>query len=118
MAFGDAMLCCSLFQNLMKDACEAAPVGTKVVIKQYDRAPLCIEISNRGAVPAATRDRFFEKFVTLGKSGGTGLDTYSARMLAWAQSGTVELGVSDDADTTTLTIPLPRDPDLIPPTAG
>ncbi len=118
MALADAMLCYSLFQNLMKNACEAAPTGTKVEVKLYDRAPLCIEMNNRGAVPAAIRERFFEKFVTQGKSGGTGLGTYSARMLAQAQGGTVELKVSDDADTTTLTITLPRDPGSMPPSAS
>ncbi len=69
-------------------------------------------------MPTAIRERFFEKFVTQGKSGGTGLGTYSARMLAQAQNGTVELAVSDEADTTTLTITLPRDPQSMPPSGG
>ena len=118
MALCDAMLCYSLFQNLLKNACEAAPASTKVGVKLYDKAPLVIEMTNRGAEPAAIRERFFEKFVTQGKSGRTGLGTYSARMLAQAQNGTVELAVSDEADTTTLTITLPRDPQSMPPSAG
>jgi two-component system sensor histidine kinase/response regulator len=118
MALGDAMLCYSLFQNLIKNACEAAPEGTKVKVKLFDAAPLRIAVENRGAVPASIRERFFEKFVTQGKSGGTGLGTYSARMLAQAQQGTVELDVSDDTDTTTLTITLLRDPESVAPTAG
>lgn len=118
MALGDAMLCYSLFQNLIKNACEAAPEGTKVKVKLFDTSPLRIAVENRGAVPASIRERFFEKFVTQGKSGGTGLGTYSARMLAQAQQGTVELDVSDDTDTTTLTITLLRDPESVAPTAG
>lgn len=118
MALCDAMLCYSLFQNLLKNACEAAPAKTKVGVKLYDKSPLVIEMTNRGVVPAAIRERFFEKFVTQGKSGGTGLGTYSARMLAQAQNGTVELAVSDEADTTTLTITLPRDPQSMPPSGG
>lgn len=34
MARGDAMLCFSLFQNLLKNACEAAPVGTQVMARK------------------------------------------------------------------------------------
>jgi two-component system sensor histidine kinase/response regulator len=108
MARGDAMLCYSLFQNLLKNACEAAPVGTQVTVRLFDTAPLRIEVANRGAVPVAIRERFFDKFVTHAKSGGTGLGTYSARLLAEAQNGSVDMAVSDEADTTTLTITLPR----------
>ena len=118
MALGDAMLCYSLFQNLIKNACEAAPEGTQVKVKLFDSTPLRIAMKNRGAVPAPIRERFFDKFVTQGKSDGTGLGTYSARMLAQAQQGTVELDVSDETDTTTLIITLPRHPDSVEPTAG
>jgi CheY-like chemotaxis protein len=118
IALADAMLCYSLFQNLMKNACEAAPEGTQVTVKLFDAAPLRVEMANRGAVPASIRDRFFDKFVTLGKTGGTGLGTYSARLLAQAQQGTVELNVSDIADTTTVKITLPRDPNSMPPSSG
>ena len=118
MALADAMLCYSLFQNLMKNACEAAPEASQVKVKLLDTTPLHIEMTNRGAVPAAIRERFFEKFVTAGKTGGTGLGTYSARLLAQAQNGKVELAVSDEADTTTLTITLPRCTDSAPVPAG
>ena len=118
MALGDAMLCYSLFQNLIKNACEAAPEGTQVKVKLFDSTPLRIAMKNRGAVPAPIRERFFDKFVTQGKSDGTGLGTYSARMLAQAQQGTVELDVSDETDTTTLIITLPRHPDSVEHTAG
>lgn len=107
-ALGDAMLCYSLFHNLLKNACEAAPSGTRVSIRLIDGSPLRVVLSNQGAVPLAIRERFFDKFVTSGKSGGTGLGTYSARMLAWAQEGDIELQVDDDLNTTTLEIRLPR----------
>jgi CheY-like chemotaxis protein len=118
MALADAMLCYSLFQNLLKNACEAAPESTQVTVKLFDTAPLRVEMANRGAVPASIRDRFFDKFVTLGKTGGTGLGTYSARLLAQAQNGKVDLNVSDETDTTTLTIALPRFTDSTPVSAG
>ena len=84
-ALGDATLCYSLFHNLIKNACEAAPESSHVSITMTDDLPLHIMIRNKGAVPAEIRERFFDKFVTLGKHGGTGLGTYSAKALALAQ---------------------------------
>lgn len=59
-------------------------------------------------VPLAIRDNFFDKFVTSGKPGGTGLGTYSAKLLTQAQGGTIALSVSDITNTTTVTVSLPR----------
>lgn len=109
-ALGDAMLCYSLFQNLLKNACEASPVGSEVAVTLRDETPLRVTITNQGVVPAAIRDRFFDKFVTSGKPGGTGIGTYSARLLAEAQHGTVALSVCDEENWTTLTVTLPRAP--------
>jgi len=107
-SMGDAMLCYSLFQNLLKNACEAAPDGTRVSIKLLDQSPLRIAIENKGAVPLDMRHRFFEKYATSGKHSGTGLGTYSANLLAQAQHGSIELAVSDETNTTTVTVILPK----------
>jgi two-component system sensor histidine kinase/response regulator len=107
-ALGDAMLCYSLFQNLLKNACEAAPDSTQVLVKLYNQSPLRIVIENTGAVPAAIRDRFFDKFITSGKQGGTGLGTYSAKLLTEAQQGSIAMAVSDETNTTAITVSLPR----------
>lgn len=105
---GDAMLCYSIFQNLIKNACEAAPEYGRVQVTLHDADPLHIVIENRGAVPVEIRERFFDKFVTSGKQGGTGLGTYSAKLLTEAQHGRIDLDVSDAKDTTTVTVVLPR----------
>ena len=105
---GDAMLCYSLFHNLMKNACEAAPEKSAISVVLKGGDPLRVEIKNKGAAPAATRERFFDKFVTHGKQGGTGLGTYSAKLLATAQNGSIELDVSDADNTTTVIVALPR----------
>jgi two-component system sensor histidine kinase/response regulator len=107
-ALGDATLCYSVFQNLLKNACEAAPAGSKVAIRLRDQSPLCIEIKNTGAVHAAIRERFFDKYVTLGKQDGSGLGTYSAKLLVQAQHGEIKLDVSDEDNTTTVSVHLPR----------
>jgi signal transduction histidine kinase len=108
LALGDAMLCHSIFQNLIKNACEASPDGGAVVLQLHDQSPLRISIRNSGAVPVDIRERFFDKYVTAEKNGGTGLGTYSARLLAQAQGGGVELAVSDEGNSTELTVTLPR----------
>lgn len=105
---GDAMLCYSLFQNLLKNACEAAPEKSRVAVTMTDENPMRILVQNKGAVPEGIRDNFFDKFVTQGKTGGTGLGTYSARLLTEAQNGTIQLDVDEVNDLTTITVSLPR----------
>lgn len=105
---GEATFCYSIFQNLLKNACEASPVGAKIFVSLKVASDVQVQISNRGAVPPSIRERFFDKFVTLGKRDGTGLGTYSARLLTEAQHGSIHLEVSDANDTTVLTVHLPK----------
>lgn len=107
-ALGDANLCYSMFQNLIKNACEATPPAGRVVVALYDENPLRVQISNPGAVPRDLRERFFDKFTTRGKEGGSGLGTYSALLLAKAQHGHIQMATSDERDRTDLTVTLPR----------
>jgi CheY-like chemotaxis protein len=110
MGLGDAMLTYSLLNNLIKNACEAAPERTRVIATLYAGDPLRVEIANKGVIPEPIRARFFDKFITDGKAGGTGLGTYSARLLARAQHGDVTFAVDDDAQVTTLIVTLPAQP--------
>jgi len=107
-ALGDAMFCYSLFHNLVKNACEAAPEMSQVVVTLNDETPLRIIIQNKGTVPAEIRERFFDKFVTHGKPGGTGLGTYSAKLLAEAQNGAIAMETVDQENQTVITVTLPR----------
>ena len=104
---GDAMFCYSLFQNLLKNACEAAPEESRVTVNLLNENPLRIVIHNKGAIPAEIRERFFDKFVTYGKEGGTGLGAYSAKMLAEAQNGTISLETPERENQTSITVTLP-----------
>lgn len=108
MAEGEEALCYSLFHNLIKNACEAAPRKSKVQVLLKDETPLRVLIQNKGVVPNDIRDTFFDKFVTQGKAAGSGLGTYSARMLAMAQHGTINMQTDDADNLTTLTVWLPR----------
>lgn len=109
-ALGEATFCHSLFQNLIKNACEAAPEDSNVIITVYPAeagGPLRVSIDNKGAVPLEMRERFFGKYATAGKPAGTGLGTYSARLLAEAQGGSVTMETSDERNSTRLVVLLP-----------
>ena len=67
---------------------------------EADAAAGTFAIRNQGEVPREIVDRFFEKYVTSGKSFGTGLGAYSARILARAHGGDVELDTSAPGRTT------------------
>jgi hypothetical protein len=108
IAQGEAMLCRSTVANLLKNAVEAAPDGSTVDVSLSRAGGECVvAIRNRGAVPHGIRARFFDKYVTHGKADGTGLGTYSARVLTEAQGGRVTMQCNDQLDETTLTLYLP-----------
>lgn len=106
---GDELLCYSMFCNLIKNAVEASPNEGKLtmIYTANDDNHGTVAITNGGAVPQNIRASFFGKYVTHGKKGGTGLGTYSARLLAEVQQGTIDLQVDDARNETTLTITLP-----------
>ncbi|WP_394561944.1 response regulator [Aquipseudomonas alcaligenes] len=106
-ALGDQMLCYSLLNNLLKNACEAAPEGSRVRLQVRAGEQVSILLENQPAVPRDFRPYFFDKYSSLGKQGGTGLGTYSAKQLALAQGGTLDLQVDDSRNTTSLLLTLP-----------
>ncbi|WP_289535487.1 hybrid sensor histidine kinase/response regulator [Pseudomonas sp. SO81] len=107
LASGSELLCFSLLNNLLKNACEAAPDQSRVHLEL--RRMDCIELvmENQPAVPVAFRAQFFEKYASHGKPGGTGLGTYSAKLLAEAQKGSLVLETDDEANLTRLRLRLP-----------
>ena len=105
----DEMLFYVMMSNLLINALDASPRGSAIDIRlqaQADR--IKIEIENQGIVPEPIRDRFFDKFVTHGKSGGTGLGTYSARLTAELHGGSIGFEVNDHDQKTHVFIYLPR----------
>ena len=103
---GEALLCYSMFANLIKNALEASPKGKPVMISVGRHTMASVAIHNFGAVPPGIKDRFFEKYATFGKKSGTGLGTYSARLMAEAQKGSIHLRTSE-TEGTTVTVTLP-----------
>ncbi len=100
-AYGEELLCYSMFANLIKNAIEAAPDDSTVQVTLEPRGDaLLARVHNAGTVPEEVRARFFQKYATSGKSAGLGLGTYSARLMARVQQGDITLSTSAEAGTT------------------
>jgi PAS domain S-box-containing protein len=107
---GEESLCYSLFENLLKNAVEAAPQATRITVRLDAALRTWIAaIHNQGAVPAEIRERFFEKYATAGKRYGTGLGTYTAKLIAETHGGEISMTTSEQSGTT-VSVRLPAEP--------
>ncbi|MGE4553451.1 MAG: ATP-binding protein [Desulfovibrionaceae bacterium] len=106
---GDEMLLYSLVSNLVLNAIQASPRGERVHVLFTSGDPARMRIRNQGVVPDAVRDHFFEKFATHGKFKGTGLGTYTARLIAKTLGGKIAMRTALD-EGTELSVFLPAAP--------
>jgi CheY-like chemotaxis protein len=97
---GEELLCYSMLANLIKNAVEASPWAKKIRISLDNSSRPEIKIHNHGQVPTAIHDKFFQKYVTAGKKQGTGLGTYSARLMARTMNGDISMTSSPSNGTT------------------
>ncbi len=104
---GETLLCYSLFANLLKNALEASPDKARITVSLEERDLCFIGVHNQGAVPEKIREHFFEQYVTAGKPGGTGLGTYSAKLMTETQGGGICLRTSEKTGTE-VTVRLPK----------
>lgn len=105
---GEEQLCHTMLTNLIWNALEASQEKSKVTVSLWvTNEKAKIAIHNHGAVPPKIREDFFKKFVTYGKTNGTGLGTYSALLMAEAQKGSIQMQTSDKKGTT-VTVELVR----------
>jgi signal transduction histidine kinase len=90
----DAELFRSMLGNLVLNALEASPENGSVSIVLEKRDGLTVTIRNQGEVPLSVRETFFDKYSTSSPARGSGLGTYSARLIARTHGGdvTVETG--------------------------
>jgi signal transduction histidine kinase len=97
----------SMLANLVVNALEASPEEKTVTLSlTSDWSRVHIDIHNWGEIPEEIQDRFFERYVTAGKEQGTGLGTYSARLVARAHGGDISFR-SSEQEGTLLRIELP-----------
>ncbi len=104
---GEELLCYSMFSNLIGNALEASPHNTsiRVALDRTEQGAVSITVINEGEVPEQVRETFFEKYATAGKSRGTGLGTYSARLIANAHGGDICMQSRDGLVQVCVTLP-------------
>ncbi len=96
----------SVFNNLLKNAIEASPKNEQITLKLSNQnAQHLISITNKGEIPEKLRTTFFEKYATQGKQSGTGLGTYSAKLIIDSHDG--DLNFRSGKGETDLYIKLP-----------
>jgi len=114
-ARAEELLCYSVLANVLKNAIEATPPGGTVTVGLRAGDPLRVCVRNPGRVPEAVAGRFFDKYVTAGKSGGTGLGTYSARLMARVQAGDLQMQTGEEGTVVTFSLPALRADQLLQP---
>ncbi|WP_320008097.1 ATP-binding protein [Maridesulfovibrio sp.] len=96
---GEGMLLRTMFRNLIKNAVEASHEGDTVTISILSGPPISVTVKNAMTVPEEIRERFFDKYVTLGKEDGTGLGTYSARLIAETHKAEITMHTAETTGT-------------------
>ena len=99
------MLLHTALGNLVQNALEASPTGGNAKIAVHLNATCHILISNQGGVPKQVRDSFFEKYATWDNKSGTGLGTYSSRLIIETMGGTISM--SSDGRSTEISVRMP-----------
>ncbi len=97
----------TLFSNLIKNALEASPVDREVTVNIWvSENNIKIDIHNWGVIPDSIRNYIFQRYVTKGKLGGTGLGCYSANLISKIHRGDIFYSTSEE-DGTNFIITLP-----------
>jgi PleD family two-component response regulator len=104
MVNAESLLCFTLFSNLIKNAVEASPKKGVVKVFIQKKSNVSVSIHNMGVIPEDIRDTFFEKYSTSGKEGGTGLGTYSAKLMATVQKASIVVKSDQKTGTTITTV--------------
>jgi len=99
---GEELLLYSMLANLVKNSLEATPENSPVTVSLTGGAEVEVAIHNMGVIPMAIRDSFFEKFATSGKKMGSGLGTYSAKLIAETHGGHIAFETGEESGTTVI----------------
>lgn len=110
MILAEQNLSYSLFANLIRNAIEACTVADSEVIvaMKYIGNEAVITVTNPGSVPEEVRATFFDKYSTAGKTHGTGLGSYSAKLMTETQHGRIDMATSSAETCITVWLPKPN----------
>jgi len=99
-----------VFQNLLVNACEAAPRGSGRILVRLQSTGRALEIrvtDNGHGILDPVRDRLFDPFVSYGKENGTGLGLTVVHKIVQDHTGSITVERTGPTGTTFL-ITLPR----------
>lgn len=103
VVYGEEMLFYSLFVNLVKNAVEASPEERAVTVGMDIKGDTpIVMVNNTGLIADEIRDTFFDKYVTYGKEDGTGLGTYSAKLITETLGGDISFQSIEEKGTTVM----------------
>ena len=103
---GEELLCYSMLANLVENSVDACPKGKAVRVHlQSKEDSVHIAVCNPGEVPDEIKSSFFAKYATAGKDRGTGLGTYSAKLIAEAHQGEISMENIDGKVVVNISIP-------------
>ncbi len=106
LVLAEKNLCYSLFANLIRNALEACAARDCITIAMsYEADEGVIRITNPGTVPEQIREHFFEKYTTAGKTQGTGLGAYSAKLMTTVQHGSIAMMTNEQETCITVRLP-------------
>ncbi|WP_147819217.1 PAS domain S-box protein [Salidesulfovibrio onnuriiensis] len=97
---GEKPLLHAMLSNMVKNALEASPEGGSVHIRLRRRDGVRISVRNAGSVPEELREVFFDKYAKGDSSKGSGLGTYSMRLIARTHGGDARLDAATPGETT------------------
>nr|WP_321513092.1 PAS domain S-box protein [uncultured Pseudodesulfovibrio sp.] len=107
LATVDEKLFRSMLSNLIVNALQASPESGSVSIILESSDVLTLTLRNQGEVAQNIRDTFFEKYSTANTPGGSGLGTYSARLIARTHGGDILVDTNVPGQTSVVvTLPL------------
>jgi DNA-binding response OmpR family regulator len=99
-ANAEPLLCLSIFNNLIKNAVEASPFNETIEISLTTTDGYVVfETTNQGVVPIALRANLFEKYTSSDHNKGTGLGTYSAKLMTEVQQGSISFDIINEQKT-------------------
>lgn len=96
----EELLCLSIFNNLVKNAVEASADNEEIniVITEHSDT-IDFSITNQGAIPLELRASLFDKYSSSNHVRGSGLGTYSAKLMTEAQKGSICFNVIEEQQT-------------------
>ncbi|WP_085297041.1 hybrid sensor histidine kinase/response regulator [Cognaticolwellia mytili] len=98
--YAEPLLCLSIFNNLIKNAVEASQNSDSIMLSlAYEKGYVTFQVINNGVIPKALRATLFNKYTSSNHQTGTGLGTYSAKLMTEVQHGEIYFDIINEQQT-------------------